>query len=1159
LRELAEAGCERDAHPNIVTIYEIGQADGHHFIATELIEGQTLRQHTGGARLPLADVLDVGIQLTSALSAAHQSGIVHRDIKPENIMLRPDGYVKVLDFGLAKLTENCLKRQTVDSTEAIAVTVETIPGLVLGTAHYMSPEQTRGEPLDARSDIFSLGVVLYEAATGRPPFNGPSLLSIMHEIAAVSPLPPTTIERDLPREFDLIIERALAKDKEQRYSSASELADALRRLKGATSEGSYRFTRTAEKAQPEGEPEAFVGRELEMTRLEEVLRRASAGSGRLVFITGEPGIGKTTLADEFMRRARKQNPCLFLSRGRCVEQYGTGEAYLPFLDALGPLLAGPGWERIAGVLRTYAPTWCLQLPAAFVSGRDLERLRWETIGATKERMLREMGDALSELAAGTPLMILLEDLHWADPSSVDLLRHLCQRIGEQRLLIVGTLRPEDLAVSGHPLKSYQLEMQAHNLCDEVALRSLSDEHIASYLNARFAPNSFPTELPVLIRRRTEGHPLFATSLVQFLFERGDIARVNERWSLVCPLADMDLEAPENVRSMIRRKIEALAEEDKRALQYASVEGEEFTSTVVAGLVGDEDLILEERLDRLDKVHRLIQTRAEEELPDGTLAVRYRFAHALYQNVLYGDLVSKRRTLLHRQAGELLIEHYVDQASRIAAQLAIHFERGRDFPRAIQYLIQAGDNAIKVYANAEAERHYSQALGLVEKLPADEQSETYLALYRKRGRANLALTRRKQAEDDFTRMLDLARAAGATAAECAALNALADTFFYSHRLKEMRACAREAMQVAHGVRDESLRIEAMALLGMTYTGSGELAEGIRLLDEAILTARPLDPSPALVRGLIYRGIMHFFQTEYDRAETLLTEAVTLASELRNGLMLLHGRFFLGLNLGNQGRISEALTMLGEAQQMAQRDGDHIILGRVPNSIGWIHRELGDIDQAIAYDQESVDIARAYHVTEAEANSLINLSYDHTERHEGENAIAALRDAEETFEREQWNHWRFHHIRFHAGAAEHWLSERDFERASEHACQLLENATRHQVPKYIAIAHKLLAEVASANADFSKAEAELTTALAQLEMHPAPLLAWKIYAALGRLRLQLGEARSASDAFSHSAAIIGKIEVEISDDRLRGIFMNSEVVREVLQEAGKAYSVSTPKNI
>src|SRR3989441_8809130 len=206
-------------HPNILTIYEIGQADDHHFIATELIEGDTLRQHMGGARLALADVLDVGIQLTSALSAAHQAGIVHRDIKPENIMLRPDGYLKVLDFGLAKLTENSLKRQTVDPAAAITVTVDTIPGLVLGTAHYMSPEQTRGEPLDARSDIFSLGVVLYEAATGRLPSTGASLLSIMHSIATVNPTPPSAVRPGLPLEFDLIVERALAKDRERRYSS----------------------------------------------------------------------------------------------------------------------------------------------------------------------------------------------------------------------------------------------------------------------------------------------------------------------------------------------------------------------------------------------------------------------------------------------------------------------------------------------------------------------------------------------------------------------------------------------------------------------------------------------------------------------------------------------------------------------------------------------------------------------------------------------------------------------------------------------------------------------------------------------------------------------------------------------------------------------------
>jgi predicted ATPase len=306
------------------------------------------------------------------------------------------------------------------------------------------------------------------------------------------------------------------------------------------------------------------------------------------------------------------------------------------------------------------------------------------------------------------VILLLEDLHWADPSSADLLNHLCQRLEGQRLFIVGTFRPEDLERSDHPFKTYRLEMLAHKLCEEIALGLLSEEQVASYLDARFAPNDFPRELCALIQGKTEGHPLFATSLAQFLAECGDIARVNEHWTLTRPVAEMNLEAPESVR-MIRKKIEALDEEDRRALQYASIEGEEFLSTVLAQLLGGEELEVEERLARLDKVHRLIETRSEEELPDGALATRYRFTHALYQNFLYDELVSKRRVLLHRQAGEQLLLHYGEEAPRIAA-LAMHFERGRDYGRAIEYLIGRATMPQR-YANAEAEGRYTHAFAL----------------------------------------------------------------------------------------------------------------------------------------------------------------------------------------------------------------------------------------------------------------------------------------------------------------------------------------------------------------------------------------------------------------------------------------------------------------
>ena len=254
--------------------------------------------------------------------------------------------------------------------------------------------------------------------------------------------------------------------------------------------------------------------------------------------------------------------------------------------------------------------------------------------------------------------------------------------------------------------------------------------------------------------------------------------------------------------MIARKIEALTEEDRKALQYATIEGEEFTSAVLAGLLGVDDLALEERLDRLDRVHRLIGTLGEEELPDGTLTVRYRFAHALYQNVLYADLVTKRRVLLHRQAGELLIRHYGEQASRIATQLATHFERGREFGRAVEYFIAAGDNAASIPANAEAEAHYSHALGLIAKLRDGNRGEREATVLQKRGAANMALSRFDQAVTDFDRVLERARGLGDPEREAAALNALAILFFNSHRLDEMVARAEEASRLAE--RRESHR-------------------------------------------------------------------------------------------------------------------------------------------------------------------------------------------------------------------------------------------------------------------------------------------------------------------------------------------------------------------
>jgi tetratricopeptide (TPR) repeat protein len=597
----------------------------------------------------------------------------------------------------------------------------------------------------------------------------------------------------------------------------------------------------------------------------------------------------------------------------------------------------------------------------------------------------------------------------------------------------------------------------------------------------------------------------------------------------------------NVRKMIRKKIETLEAEDRRALEYASIQGEEFTSAVLAGLLDVDDLALEERLDRLDKVHRVIQTIGEDELPDGTLATRYRFTHVLYQNALYKDLVNKRRRLLHRQTGDLMIRFYGNQAPRFATQLAMHFERGRDFGRTVEFLIHAGDNGRQINANEKAAEHYSRALGFVPRLPSEQQVSRLLTIYQKRGAAYLATSQFDQAVEDLTNLLHQARAINDRTREHSALNALAEVFFYSHRLDELDECTGEAMCIAQNLGNDRLRVETMVFIAMRQDIIGELAEAKRNLDEIIRVARALDDRRALLDALAWRGQLYFFQSEYECAREALLEALDLASDLRHGPLLLQAQFFLGLSLGNMGRISEALAMLREASGKARRNGDQYWQAKIPNCIAWIHRELEDFDQALKCDLEGLEVARASKVSEAETNSLISLGYDRSNAAEPEKALRSFGEAEAILESDVWCRWRFT-LRLYAGLSTHHLSGGELDKAAAYARLLLESATRYEARKYIAVAHLLLAEAAIARDNLAEAEMQLETALNRLADYPVPLVTWKVYSMLGRLRLQLGDG-SAAEAFEKASTIVQMIAANVEEEKLRASFLGAPAVREV----------------
>lgn len=455
-----------------------------------------------------------------------------------------------------------------------------------------------------------------------------------------------------------------------------------------------------------------VGRAREIAGLISAFERARNGDRQIVFISGEPGVGKTTLVHAFVRQIGAVAQVL-VGRGECVQHHGAGEPYLPFLEAFTRLCRAPGGGRVAAALRRYAPTWLAHMPSV-VDGREIEMLQRQSLGAAAQRMIREMGEAIGALTERDPLVLVLEDLHWSDLSTLDLLAFLARRPERMQLLIVGTYRTG--AAAGHPLTTVRQELAMHQRCTDLTLYGLQPEEVREYLDIRCPGNDFARELAALIYGRTEGHPLFMAAIVDDLILRGVLAPTAGGWVWRTDLGAPVLDVPDSVRQMIEGQFAHLAQDDQSLLQAASILGLEFSSAALALAVEDDRVRVEDRCDALARRHLFLQAVAPDELPGGAVSTRYRFVHALHRNVLYEQVPAARRVHLHRQAGTALATLHGDAAADIAAELALHYEEGRDWMRAAAAYLQAARNAARRFAYHEAVQLARRGLDAVAHLP-----------------------------------------------------------------------------------------------------------------------------------------------------------------------------------------------------------------------------------------------------------------------------------------------------------------------------------------------------------------------------------------------------------------------------------------------------------
>lgn len=800
-------------HPNICTIYDTGEWAGRPFLSMELIDGENLAA-LAGRGLPAAEAARLVGQAARALAAAHEAGVVHRDVKPENIMVHADGIIKVLDFGLARRLPTLAQPDVSNKRD-------TDPGALVGTAAYMSPEQARGGAADRASDVFSLGLVLYQLATGRHAFEADSALGILYAIATQEPVPPSQLNPEVAGPLEALIQSMLHKDPRLR-PTAAEVEAALAALPGRSA------------ARPvEAPARLHVRREPELAALHAAYADAELGRCTLVCVAGEPGIGKTTLVEDFLEELKARTPACAIACGHCSERLAGTEAYSPVIDALGNLMRGPANGSAARFLRVMAPTWYAQVapPAERVSAGTAEASR----ALSQPAMLREFTQFLREASRLDPVVLFFDDIHWADMPTIDLIAHAGRQGKGLRVLVVLTYRPTELLLGPHPFHNVRLELQGKGVCTELALGFLGRADIERYLALAFPGHAFPADFIDLVRSRTEGNPLFMVDLLRYLRERSVIAESRGRRSLARELPVLGQELPESIRSMIQRKLERVGKEDRGLLAAASVQGHEFDSAVVAGALGLDAAEVEERFQVLDRVHGLVRPLRDYEFPDRTLTLRYAFVHVLYQHALYSDLSPTRRAAFGRRLTQTLRARHGENSPAVAAELALLYEVGRDLARAAEHFCLAARNAARVFAHREAIVLARRGLRLLEAMPqAPARAALELPLQTTLG-LQLQVTEgyaAPAAEQAYRRARELYPQAPDAAPLFTILWGLWLFSKVRSDLPQAQVMADELYALARRENDPDLELQAHQALGMTAFCRGEPAAAVRHVEQAV---------------------------------------------------------------------------------------------------------------------------------------------------------------------------------------------------------------------------------------------------------------------------------------------------------------------------------------
>lgn len=844
----------------------------------------------------------------------------------------------------------------------------------------------------------------------------------------------------------------------------------------------------------------WVGRAAAQGELLTIWQRSLERLRQIVFLTGESGIGKTTLIEMFLNQLSVHNPAVL--RMRCVEHVGKGEALLPMIEAIERRCHAPGGSELIKLLHLYAPVWLTQLPSVLPPD-EREALQREIFGASRERMIREGCELLETLSKDAPLILVLEDLHWSDDTTLDFLRLLARRSTHSSLLVLATYRPAEASVQMHPVTSTHRELHLRGISSEIRVDPFSLDEIQDYLIRRFPGAKIPRSVSKALLTRTGGHPLFVSNLIEYLISEHGRGPLSEEIVVNKAL-------PDTIRLVIEREIERLSVDEQHLLGVASAVGSQFSAVLLATVLDKEVAEIESCCDALVKRSQILVSDGVEQGSQGEVVAHYAFRHALYVEVLSQRLPTSLGIRLHLRIGECLEKLHGEHNLKYAAELALHFEKGWDWARAVRSLMHAATNGSHRFANGQALDYLLRALCMVERLPVEQQVETQINLLKQSSAIRRSMGDIVGAKTDLEDVLSTAKASGSHRAEILALIELSRILVWLDR-RQCLELAEQAVAQSKVLDDKIIQSVVKGVWGGLKLLFGPWrAEYASACYEAMDIARASADHLVLHTRLTQHIYIELLASRYRTASTTAEEALTLSRTLGDGYMFIVGHYYYGLALLHLGEWGKLRQVAEESRRAFECNEARLPL-RFHRQVmmAWLHVEAGDFEGAKAYCEEVLSESHGDWVAFIEVHCSPILGRAFLGLGDYGRAIQCFDSFFEAEKKESLPLFFNYFFPACQGAAETWLAMGNFKEARYYAQRLHDLASRAPEYTYLAISHSLLAEISASENALDKAGSQLIEALKLVENAEVPLAAWRVYGVAEKLHYLRGEEMQASE--------------------------------------------------